>query len=54
MCDKNIQESLSAKTIEQHAKAAVAIRNVNDLPSLASPDEIDVEKAKAWVETHAL
>ena len=54
MCDKNTRESLRAREIEQHTKAACAIRNINDLPNVASPDEIDVEKAKAWVDSNEL
>lgn len=52
MNDKNTNESLRTKTIEQHKKSACAIRNTNELPSVASINEIDVENAKEWVDSN--
>jgi len=52
MSDNNIEESLRAKTIDQHKTAACAIRNNGELPSVASINEIDVENAKDWVDSN--
>ena len=52
MSEKNTDVSLSTKTTEQHKKAACAIRNNYELPSVASINEIDVENAKEWVDSN--
>jgi len=52
MSDKNTTESNKARATEQHKTAACAIRNIKDLPSTTSSNDVDVENAKDWVDSN--